>query len=260
MSTAAYALHDSATMLRRDLRHSLRYPMMAIGGLLVPVFLLLLFVGVFGSTLRAGLGSAAPAGGHYIDYLTPGILVITAGASAAATAINVCIDMNEGIVARFRTMAITRTSVLTGQVLGSLTRTVISGVLVIAVAAGLGFRSSASPLEWLATAGLFTGLTLALTWLAIGFGLTAKNSRRRKQPVTDPAVPPLHQQRFRTHRLDARGRALVRGEPAVHTDHQHDSRTAHRDPDRQRMDRRHCLVRRDHSHRLRLVACAVRPL
>jgi ABC-2 type transport system permease protein len=170
MSTAGYALHDSATMLRRDLRHSLRYPMMAIGGLLVPVFLLLLFVGVFGSTLRAGLGSAAPAGGHYIDYLTPGILVITAGASAAATAINVCIDMNEGIVARFRTMAITRTSVLTGQVLGSLTRT----VLVVGVAVALGFRSSASPLDWLAAAGLFTGLTLALTWLAIGFGLTAK--------------------------------------------------------------------------------------
>src|ERR1700692_1853797 len=174
MSASAYAVYDSATILRRALRHSLRYPMLAIGGLLVPVFLLLLFVGVFGSTLRAGLGSAAPAGGHYIDYLTPGILVITAGASAAATAINVCIDMNEGIVARFRTMAITRTSVLTGQVLGSLTRTVISAVLVIGVAVGLGFRSSASPLEWVAVAGLFAGLTLALTWLAIGFGLTAK--------------------------------------------------------------------------------------
>src|SRR6202166_2546356 len=174
MSTSAYALYDSATMLRRDLRHSLRYPMLAIGGLLVPVFLLLLFVGVFGSTLRAGLGSAAPAGGHYIDYLTPGILVITAGASAAATAINVCIDMNEGIVARFRTMAITRTSVLTGQVLGSLTRTVISGALVVTVALGLGFRPTATPLEWLAAAGVFAVLTLALTWLTIAFGLQAK--------------------------------------------------------------------------------------
>jgi ABC-2 type transport system permease protein len=71
-------------------------------------------------------------------------------------------------------MAITRTSVLIGQVLGSLTRTLISGVLVIAVAVGLGFRSSASPVEWLAVVGLFTGMTLALTWLAIGFGLTAK--------------------------------------------------------------------------------------
>jgi ABC-2 type transport system permease protein len=172
MSISAHALHDSATMLRRDLRHALRYPMLAIGGLLVPVFLLLIFVGVFGNTLRAGLG--ASAGGGYIDYLTPGILVMTAGASAAATAINVCIDMNEGIVARFRTMAITRTSVLTGQVLGSLTRTLISAVLLIAVAVGLGFRASASPLEWLAVAGMFAMLTLAMTWLAIAFGLTAK--------------------------------------------------------------------------------------
>jgi ABC-2 type transport system permease protein len=174
MSTTTYALRDSATMLRRDIRHSLRYPIMSISGLMVPVFLLLLFVGVFGNTLRAGLGAATPAGGRYIDYLAPGILVMTAGASAAATAINVCIDMNEGIIARLRTMAITRTSVLTGQVLGSLTRTMISGVLVVAVAIGLGFRPTATPLEWLAVAGVFAMLTLALTWLTIAFGLQAK--------------------------------------------------------------------------------------
>jgi ABC-2 type transport system permease protein len=174
MSTSTYAIRDSATMLRRDIRHSLRYPIMAISGLMVPVFLLLLFVGVFGSTLRAGLGAAAPAGGRYVDYLAPGILVMTAGASAAATAINVCIDMNEGIIARFRTMAITRTSVLTGQVLGSLIRTLISGVLLVAVALGLGFRPTATSLEWLAAAGVFAMLTLALTWLTIAFGLQTK--------------------------------------------------------------------------------------
>jgi ABC-2 type transport system permease protein len=174
MSTSAYLLRDSATMLRRDVRHALRYPLLSISGLLVPVFLLLLFVGVFGNTLRAGLGAATPAGGHYIDYLAPGILVMTAGASAAATAINVCIDMNEGIVARFRTMAISRTSVLTGQVLGSLTRTLISGALLVAVALGLGFHPTATPLEWVAVAGVFAMLTLALTWLTIAFGLQAK--------------------------------------------------------------------------------------
>jgi ABC-2 type transport system permease protein len=174
MSTSTYALRDSATMLRRDIRHSLRYPIMAVGGVMVPVFLLLLFVGVFGNTLRAGLGAATPAGGRYIDYLAPGILVMTAGASAAATAINVCIDMNEGIIARLRTMAITRTSVLTGQVLGSLIRTLISGVLLVAVAIGLGFRPTATPLEWLAVAGVFAMLTVALTWLTIAFGLQAK--------------------------------------------------------------------------------------
>ncbi|MEO8899252.1 MAG: ABC transporter permease [Candidatus Dormibacter sp.] len=174
MSLSAMALRDAATMLRRDLRHSVRYPMMTVGGLMVPVFLLLLFVGVFGNTLRAGLGGAPPAGGHYIDYLAPGILVMTAGASAAATAINVCTDMNEGIIARFRTMAITRTSVLTGQVLGSLTRTVVSGVLVVVVAIGLGFRPTATPVEWAAAAGVFALLTLSLTWLTIAFGLQAK--------------------------------------------------------------------------------------
>jgi ABC-2 type transport system permease protein len=173
MSTT-YAIRDSATMMRRDFRHAIRYPMLTIGGLMVPVFLLLLFVGVFGNALRAGLGAAAPTGGRYIDYLAPGILVMTAGASAAATAVNVCIDMNEGIIARFRTMAISRTSVLTGQVLGSLTRTLISGALVVGVALGLGFRPSATPLEWVAVAGMFAMLTLALTWLTIAFGLQTK--------------------------------------------------------------------------------------
>ena len=174
MSTISYAVNDSATMLRRDIRHAIRYPTMSLSGMSVPIVLLLLFVGVFGRTLRAGLAVAGRAGGHYIDYLAPGILVMTAGAAAAATAINVCVDMNEGIIARFRTMAITRTSVLTGQVLGSLIRTLISGVLVVAVALGLGFRPAATPVQWLAAAGMFVLLTLALTWLAIAFGLLAK--------------------------------------------------------------------------------------
>jgi ABC-2 type transport system permease protein len=140
----------------------------------VPIFLLLLFVGVFGNTLRAGLSTALPAAGHYVDYLAPGIIVMTVGAAAAATAINVCMDAGEGIISRFRTMAITRTAVLTGQVLGSLIRTLISGVLVVAVAVALGFRTSASPVEWIAAGGLFAMITLALTWLTIAFGLQAK--------------------------------------------------------------------------------------
>jgi ABC-2 type transport system permease protein len=174
MSTVSYAVRDSATMLRRDVKHSLRFPMMTISGIGVPVFLLLLFVGVFGDALKAGLGTAAPAGGHYVDYLLPGILVITVGAAAAATAVNVCMDAGEGIINRFRTMAISRTSVLTGQVLGSTIRTLISGVLVVAIGVGLGFRTSATPLEWLAALGVFVMLTLALTWLTIAFGLQAK--------------------------------------------------------------------------------------
>ena len=156
MSTFSYAVRDSATMLRRDFRHSLRYPMMTITSVALPIFYLLLFVGVFGNTLRAGLGAAAPAGGHYIDYLAPAIIVLTGCASAEMTAVSVSTDMTEGIIARFRTMDIVRTSVLTGPVLGGLIRTLISGVLVVAAA------------------GVFALITLALTWLTVAFGLLAK--------------------------------------------------------------------------------------
>jgi ABC-2 type transport system permease protein len=174
MSTSASALWDSAILLRRDLRHSLRRPSMTIGGMAVPIVFLLLFIGVFGNTLRAGLSVVSPGSDSYIDYLTPGILVMTSGAAAAATAINVCTDRREGMIVRFRTMAIARTSVLTGQVLGSVIRTAVSAAAVIAVAFGLGFRSSAGPIGWLAATGLFIFLTLALTWLAVTFGLVAK--------------------------------------------------------------------------------------
>jgi ABC-2 type transport system permease protein len=173
MNTLSYAIRDSATMLRRDFRHSLRYPTMTIGGMTVPIVFLLLFAGVFGNSLHAGLGTGA-SGGSYINYVAPGIILMTAGAAAAATAINVCIDMNEGIIARFRTMAISRISILTGQVVGSLIRTLISGALVVAVAFALGFRPTATPLEWVAASGLFVMLTLALTWLTVAFGLVAK--------------------------------------------------------------------------------------
>jgi len=174
MSAVSYAMRDSTTMLRRDFRHSLRFPAMTIGGMAVPIVFLLLFVGVFGDTLRAGIAATSNGAGSYINYLTPGIIVMTAGAAAAATAVNVCTDMNEGIIARFRTMAITRTAVLTGQVLGSLIRTLVSAALVVGVAVALGFRPSAPPIEWVAAAGLFAMLTVALTWLTVAFGLVAK--------------------------------------------------------------------------------------
>lgn len=170
MKTASYALRDSATMLRRDFRHSRRCPAMTIGGMSVPIVFLLLFVGVFGHTL----GVATPGHGRYVDYLAPGVILMTAGAAAAGTAVNVCMDMNEGIIARFHTMAISRTAVLTGQVVGSLIRTLISAALVVAVAVALGFRPTATPVAWIASIGVFAMLTLALTWLTVAFGLVAK--------------------------------------------------------------------------------------
>ena len=174
MTTLTYAVRDSATMLRRDIRHAVRCPMVSLSGVMVPVLFLLLFAGVFGRTLRAGLGAVVPSGGGYIDYLTPGILLMTACSTAEITAVNVSTDMTEGIIARFRTMAIARASVLTGQVLGGLIRAMISAVLVVAVALALGFRPTATAIEWVAATALFALLAVAVTWLTVSFGLLAK--------------------------------------------------------------------------------------
>jgi ABC-2 type transport system permease protein len=174
MSTVTLAMRDSATMFRRDLRHSLRFPGMTISGILVPVLFLLLFAGVFGRTLHAGLTAATPHAGSYINYLAPGILVMTAASAAEATALNVVTDMAEGIITRFRTMAVTRTAVLSGKVAGGLIRALISGALVVGVAFALGLRSAATPLEWVALTGVFAMVSLAMTWLTVAFGLLAK--------------------------------------------------------------------------------------
>ena len=174
MSTVAFVMRDSTTMFRRDLRRSLRYPAMTISGIIVPVLFLLLFDGVFGHTLQAGLSAASPYSGHYIDYLVPGILLMTVASVAEATALNVVTDMTEGIITRLRTMAVTRTAVLSGQVAGSLIRTMSSGALVVAVAFALGFRPTANPLEWIALIGVFAMISMALTWLTVAFGLLAR--------------------------------------------------------------------------------------
>jgi ABC-2 type transport system permease protein len=190
MTTISYAVRDSATMLRRDVRHALHYPAMTVSGILVPVIFLLLFAGVFGHALAAGL-SAPLAGGTYIDYLTPGILVMTVGFAAEATAVSVCTDAAEGIIDRFKTMAISPASVLTGQVAGSVIRTMISGILVVGVALLLGFRPSAGPGAWIVAAGVFALLALALTWLAVAFGLAAQTPAGANSLALVPAVLPF---------------------------------------------------------------------
>jgi ABC-2 type transport system permease protein len=168
MSNLSFTLRDSATMLRRDVRHSLRNLSMTLSGLLTPIVMLVLFVYVLGGTLGAGLG------GTYINYVAPAIILMTVGSGCATTAINLCMDMSEGIIARFRTMAISRASVLTGQVLGSLIRTMITIGLVIGVALLMGFRPTANPVAWLVALGVIALFTLALTWMGIVFGLVGK--------------------------------------------------------------------------------------
>jgi ABC-2 type transport system permease protein len=171
MTTLTLAVQDSATMTRRSLRHVLRYPVTLVVAVAVPVLLLLLFVGVFGA-LKSSLGAHA----SYIDYVMPGIIAMTAGYGSSVTAQAVNRDSTEGIIARFRTMAISPTSMLNGYILSALARTLVSAALVIAVSIGLGYRPTADVGRWLAAAGVIILLVLALTWLAVPFGLAAKTA------------------------------------------------------------------------------------
>jgi ABC-2 type transport system permease protein len=179
MSTLAYTVSDSATMLRRNLRRLRRYPSMTLLLVGMPIVFMLLFVYVFGGQLGHGLGSAYLAGhtgrAGYLNYVTPGILLMTVAAAVQGTAIVVAMDMTGGIIDRFRTMAIARSAVLTGHVLASLIQTLLSIGIVLGVAVALGFRPTAGPLEWLAAIGVLTVFSLALIWLATALGLAAKS-------------------------------------------------------------------------------------
>jgi ABC-2 type transport system permease protein len=170
-----HALADSATMLRRQLRHMKRYPSLTFMLAGMPVVFLLLFAYVFGGALGAGIGGPTGGRSDYIDYLVPGVILMTVAAAAQGTEISVAMDMTEGIVNRFRTMAISRASVLTGHVLGSLVQTVISMVIVLGVALLIGFRPTATPVEWLAVLGVLVLLTFALIWLSVALGMVSES-------------------------------------------------------------------------------------
>ncbi|MFF7441459.1 ABC transporter permease [Streptomyces sp. NPDC008122] len=175
MSTLSLAARDTTTMLRRNLLHARRYPSLTLNLLLTPIMLLLLFVYIFGDTMSAGMGGGDRS--DYIAYVVPGLLLMTIGTTTVGTAVSVSNDMTEGIVARFRTMAIHRGSVITGHVIGSVLQSVISVVLVGAVGVAIGFRSTdATVVEWLAALGLLVLFALALTWIAVGMGMVSPNA------------------------------------------------------------------------------------
>lgn len=173
----SHVVTDAITMLRRNLLHMIRYPGLSVFTILGPVVILLLFVYVFGGTLGAGLPGVDPAGGReaYIAYVMPGILLITIAGSAGGTATTVSMDMTEGITARFRSMAISRASVLAGHVLGNTIQALIAVALVLGVGILIGLRPTASPLEWLGIAALLTLIPFAITWVAVGMGMQAKS-------------------------------------------------------------------------------------
>ena len=172
MSTRSYALRDSATMLRRNLRHMLRYPGMTISVVAMPVIFLLLFRYVLGGALGAGLSGADH--GHYIAYLAPGVIVLSLASASISTAVAVNTDMTKGIINRFRTMSIAQGAMLTGHVVGSVIQTVLSTAVVTGVAVALGFRPVASLGGWIAAVALVIAVAFALTWLSVALGLVAK--------------------------------------------------------------------------------------
>ena len=175
MTATSHALRDSKTMLRRNIRRMQRYPALTVQVVVMPVVFLLLFVFVFGGTMGAGIGGTTGGRTEYLQYVVPGILLMTLVGTATGTAISVSMDMNEGIVARFRTMAISRAAVLSGHVVASVIQAVFCTAIVTGVALLIGFRPGAGPFEWLAAIGLIALISFAISWLAVALGIVAKS-------------------------------------------------------------------------------------
>jgi ABC-2 type transport system permease protein len=165
------ALKDTWTMTRRSLRHIVRSPDTIITVLLSPIALLLMFVYVLGGALGHQTGSI-----KYVDFITPGIIIMTVISGIAYAAFRLNTDIQKGIINRFRTMPVAPSSILSGQALSSTLSNLFSSLLVLAVAFVIGFRTSAGLVEWLLFAGLVALFTLATTWMAIFFGLRAKSA------------------------------------------------------------------------------------
>ncbi|GLY64892.1 ABC transporter permease [Amycolatopsis taiwanensis] len=167
MSTTSAPLADSATMLRRNFKHTMRDPVVLFNAVLFPIVMMFMLVYVLGGGFDVG-------GGEYIDYAAPGMIMLALcyGMGATATAVNS--DMTKGIINRFRVMNISRGAVLTGHVVSTVLRTVVGMAAIVGVAFLMGFSPSATFAQWLAVAGILVLTVFAVTWLTIAFGLAAK--------------------------------------------------------------------------------------
>jgi ABC-2 type transport system permease protein len=165
-----YFVTDTATLTGRSLRHVLRSPDTIVTTAVTPVAMMLLFVYVFGSAIETGQD------GDYVNYLLPGILLITVASGVAYTSYRLFLDLRSGIFERFHSMPIARSAALWSHVLTSLVANLVSLALVVVVALAMGFRSGAGVLAWLAVIGILVLFTLALTWLAVVAGLAAKST------------------------------------------------------------------------------------
>ena len=166
MSTASAPFTDSRIMLRRNFKHILRNPTTIFNGALMPVVIMLMFVYV--------LGNAFNVGEHYIEYATPGLILLAITYGLAATAVSVSSDMAKGIINRFKVMNVSRGAVLNGHVMATMLGSAIAIAAIIGMAFVLGFRSSATLLDWLAAVGIIAAASFAAAWLTVALGMAAK--------------------------------------------------------------------------------------
>ncbi|MFE1327376.1 ABC transporter permease [Streptomyces sp. NPDC058735] len=155
-------------MLRRNLKHAVRNPVAVFNGVLFPIVIMLMFVKVF--------GGAFSVGDDYVDYATPGLLVMAVSYGLGATATAVNSDMTKGIINRFKVMDVSRGSVLTGHVVVTTLRCLVACAAIIGVAFAMGFDPSASALDWLGAIGVVLLLSFAAGWLTVALGLAAKTA------------------------------------------------------------------------------------
>jgi ABC-2 type transport system permease protein len=157
---------DSAIMLRRNFKHILRNPFTIVNGALMPVFIMLMFVYV--------LGNAFNVGEHYVEYATPGLILLAITYGLSATAVSVNSDMTKGIINRFKVMNVSRGAVLNGHVVATMLGIAVSAAVIIGMAFALGFRSPASAMDWLGAIGIIVATAFAASWITVALGMAAK--------------------------------------------------------------------------------------
>jgi ABC-2 type transport system permease protein len=168
-----YPVRDTVTLLRRNIKNQLRDMVAVLSIIGIPVLFLLLFVYVFGGALNESVTTRGAA--SYVDYVLPGLIIMTAATGLIGISTHTSVDMTEGIISRFRTMSIYRPAILVARVISYLIQTLASMAVVFGVALLMGLSPTASPIEWLALFGFLTYVTLMLTWLGLAFGLAAKS-------------------------------------------------------------------------------------
>jgi ABC-2 type transport system permease protein len=174
---------DSTIMLRRNFQHTIRNPVAVFNAVLLPIVIMLMFVGEIGGAFNVGV--------KYVEYVTPGLIVLTICYGLSATALAVNSDMTKGIINRFKVMDISRSAVLSAQVVATVLRSLIAVAAIIGVAFALGFRPAASFLEWLGAIGLIVLVSFATSWFTVALGLAAKTPESASMAIVPLILLPF---------------------------------------------------------------------